>query len=51
MTATARNTLASGPLIAPGPRGINRRGEPTFGAWPFSAIVCMDIAINKGEWR
>ena len=36
--------LAPGPITGFGPRGINRRGDPTFGRLPFTGIIYMGVA-------
>lgn len=41
--------LAPGPMTGLGPRGINRRGDLTFGALPFKAILYMGVAVKKAN--
>lgn len=41
--------LAPGPMTGLGPRGINRRGDLTFGALPSKAILYMGIAIKQAN--
>jgi 2-polyprenyl-6-hydroxyphenyl methylase / 3-demethylubiquinone-9 3-methyltransferase len=42
--ALARAGLAPGPMTGLGPRGINRRGDPTFGRLPLKTILYMGTA-------
>ncbi len=39
-----RAGLAPGPMTGLGPRGINRRGDPTFGRLPLKTILYMGTA-------
>jgi len=41
--------LIAGPMTGLGPRGINRRGDLTFGALPFTMILYMGIATKKAS--
>jgi len=43
-TAMIGAGLVPGPIIGLGPRGINRRGDLTFGPLPLTAILYMGIA-------
>jgi 2-polyprenyl-6-hydroxyphenyl methylase/3-demethylubiquinone-9 3-methyltransferase len=38
--------LAPGPITGLGPRGINRRGDLTFGALPLKAVLYMGVAVR-----
>ena len=40
----ARAGLSPGPMTGLGPRGITRRGDPTFGRLPFTTILYMGTA-------
>ncbi|MEQ6884638.1 bifunctional 2-polyprenyl-6-hydroxyphenol methylase/3-demethylubiquinol 3-O-methyltransferase UbiG [Salicola sp. Rm-C-2C1-2] len=42
--AMMRAGLVPGPMTGLGPRGITRRGDPTFGRLPFKTILYMGIA-------
>ena len=46
-SAMTRVDLLPGPMAGLGPRGINRRGDPTFGYLPFKTILYMGIANKK----
>ena len=41
--------LAPGPITGLGPRGIDRRGDLTFGALPLKTVLYMGIARKRGE--
>lgn len=41
--------LTPGPMTGLGPRGMNRRGDLTFGALPFKAILYMGIAVKTAD--
>ena len=43
-SAMTRAGLAPGPMSGLGPRGITRRGDPTFGRLPFKTMLYMGIA-------
>ena len=45
----ARSGLVAGPKTGLGPRGINRRGDLTFGALPLTAILYMGVAVKPGS--
>ena len=40
--------LEAGRLTGLAPRGLNRRGDPTFGPLPFTGIIYMGIARKPG---
>ena len=42
--AITRAGLTPGPMTGLGPRGITRRGDPTFGRLPFKTILYMGTA-------
>jgi 2-polyprenyl-6-hydroxyphenyl methylase/3-demethylubiquinone-9 3-methyltransferase len=42
--AMERAGLVPGPMTGLGPRGLTRRGDPTFGRLPFRTILYMGIA-------
>lgn len=48
-TALTNAGLVPGPQTGLGPRGINRRGDFTFGPLPFTFIIYMGIARLPGE--
>lgn len=39
--------LESGPITGFGPRGVDRRGDPTFGRLPFTRIIYMGVAAKR----
>ena len=41
--------LNPGPMTGLGPRGINRRGDLTFGALPLKTVLYMGIAIKHAK--
>lgn len=43
-SALSKADLAPGPTTGLGPRGINRRGDLTFGPLPFKSIIYMGLA-------
>ena len=49
LSAFSKVGLAPGPMTGLGPRGINRRGDLTFGALPFKAILYMGVAVKKAN--
>ena len=46
--ALARAGLEAGPRTGLGPRGIDRRGDPTFGPVPIQAVIYMGLATKPG---
>jgi 2-polyprenyl-6-hydroxyphenyl methylase/3-demethylubiquinone-9 3-methyltransferase len=40
--------LVPGPMTGLGPRGMNRRLDPTFGPLPLTAILYMGLALKPG---
>ena len=46
--AMERAELASSPVTGLGPRGVNRRGDITFGRLPLTAILYMGVARKGG---
>ena len=46
--AMERAGLAPGPVTGLGPRGVNRRGDITFGRLPLTAILYMGVARKGG---
>ncbi|MEO0370334.1 MAG: bifunctional 2-polyprenyl-6-hydroxyphenol methylase/3-demethylubiquinol 3-O-methyltransferase UbiG [Pseudomonadota bacterium] len=47
--AMERAGLTPGPTTGLGPRGINRRGDFTFGPLPLQAVIYMGVADKEGE--
>ena len=39
--------LLPGPMTGLGPRGISKRGDPTFGPFPSKMILYMGIAVKQ----
>ncbi|RZU98800.1 bifunctional 2-polyprenyl-6-hydroxyphenol methylase/3-demethylubiquinol 3-O-methyltransferase UbiG [Spiribacter vilamensis] len=48
-TALDNAGLVAGPFTGLGPRGINRRGDLTFGRLPLTAILYMGTADKPGD--
>jgi len=44
--ALGRAGLTPGPMTGLGPRGINRRGDLTFGALPMKTVLYMGVALK-----
>jgi 2-polyprenyl-6-hydroxyphenyl methylase/3-demethylubiquinone-9 3-methyltransferase len=45
----AKAGLVAGPMTGLGPRGINERGDLTFGALPSTLILYMGVAVKKAN--
>ena len=41
--------LSIGPITGLGPRGLNRRGDFTFGALPLKTIIYMGVAFKPAD--
>ena len=47
--ALTRSAMIPGPMTGLGPRGINRRGDLTFGRVPMKTIIYMGTASKSGS--
>jgi len=45
----AQNGLVAGPMTGLGPRGIDARGDPTFGPFPSRLVLYMGVAVKKAN--
>jgi len=43
--------LVPGEVVGLGPRGIGRRGDPTFGRLPFTGIIYMGTALRSTQQK
>jgi len=41
--------MVPGPMTGLGPRGINRRGDPTFGRLPLKTVLYMGSAVKPTQ--